>query len=271
MAGYAAVLVFGLTIGQGQTLVGYYNFNQSSSPIVDQAGTPVNMAQNGSPSYNQSAIPGQSFGATASLNGSSYWFASGATEYSNLTNDLTVMAWINPASIIGASNGHSTVIFGTTTGGGGWGFGFFGTEQGAGAEGRPYFVNYGIASYDLGPGFAQIAAGSWVNLAITKSSTAGVSIFINGSLIGTISSGTAGASAPASNDWYIGNGADLSRNFVGGIDELRIYNGVLSQSQIQSISAIPEPSTYAALVGVAVLGLAGWSRRRARAGAVAAW
>jgi hypothetical protein len=221
------------------------------------------MGPGGTPSYNQAAIPGQSFGATASLDGSSFWTAT-ASKYSALTNDMTVMAWINPASITGTSSGHSTVIFGTTVGAGGWGFGFYGTEQGAGAEGRPYFVNYGVASYDLGPGFTQIAAGSWVNLAVTKSSTTGVSFFINGTLIGTLSSATASGFGPASDNWYIGNGADLARNFVGGIDELRIYDGVLSQSQIQSISAIPEPSTYAALVGFTALGLAAWSRRRTR-------
>lgn len=36
---------------------------------------------------------------------------------------------------------------------------------------------------------------------------------------------------------------------------------------VAGFSAIPEPSTYAALAGAAVLGLAGWRRRRANAGA----
>jgi hypothetical protein len=40
-------------------------------------------------------------------------------------------------------------------------------------------------------------------------------------------------------------------------------------NQIQAVSAIPEPSTYAALLSVAVLGLAFWQRRRAASGKTA--
>jgi hypothetical protein len=251
-------------MAHAQTLVGYYNFNQLGSPVTDQAGSPVDMGANGSPSYNQAAIPGLSFGVTAAMNGSSYWSAASATKYTALTNDFTLMAWINVTSTVGVAN-HSTVIFGSDAGSG-WAFGFYGQEQGP-TQGQPYYVDFGIASYDLGAGSSAslLPTGTWVNLAVTKSSTAGVTFYLNGQMVGTVA-GATGAAAPSVNsNWYIGNGADLARQFVGGIDELRIYDGVLSQGQIQSISAVPEPSTCAVLAGMGALGIVIARRRPARA------
>jgi hypothetical protein len=246
-----------------QTLVGYYNFNQASSPIADQAASPADMAGIGGPNYNQPSIPGLAFGATASLSAGAYWTSTLGSKYTSLLNDFTVMAWINPSNINGIGN-HSTVIFGSSTPGG-WAVGFNGAEQGA-TVGQPYFVNYGIAAYDLGSGSSAslLANNTWVNLAITKSSATGVSIFINGSLVGNISGAIEAANSHGANDWYIGNGGDLARQFAGSIDELRIYDSVLNQAQIQSISAIPEPSTYAACCGAAILAFAGWRRQRRR-------
>ena len=55
----------------------------------------------------------------------------------------------------------------------------------------------------------------------------------------------------------------------GGFDEARVASfgtGAFSTSMLnyQSVSAIPEPSTYAALIGVAALGLVAWRRRTHR-------
>ena len=255
-----ALLTFAAPLCRAQTLVGYYSFSQLGAPISDLAASPADMNQFGSPSYNQAAIPGQSFGATAALNGSSYWVTTGASKYTGLTNDFSVMAWINIPSTAGVSN-HSTVIFGSEVGGG-WGVGFQGQEQGA-TQGQPYFVSYGIASYDLGAGSpgSVVPTNTWVNLAITKSSTAGVTFYLNGVAVGTVAGATGSANPAAANNWYIGNGADLQRWFVGNIDEVRIYDGVLSQAQIQSISAVPEPSAYAVLAGLAALGIVMVRRR----------
>ncbi len=247
-----------------QTLVGHYNFNQSSAPLTDQASSPADAFNVGSPGYNQPAIPGESFGATGSMNGSSYWGISSGAKYSSLVNDFTVMAWIKPTNINGVIN-HSTVIFGSSNSGNvGWAFGFQGAEQGA-TVGQPYYVNYGINVYDLGAGSTAslLANNTWVHVAITKSSTTGVSFYINGTLVGSVAGATESANSAGANNWFIGNGADLARQFVGGIDEVRIYNGVLDQTQIQGISAIPEPSTYAAIFGACALGVAVWRRRRA--------
>jgi hypothetical protein len=59
----------------------------------------------------------------------------------------------------------------------------------------------------------------------------------------------------------IGNGADMARQYVGGIDEVRVYNGVLPQAQIQSIPAVAEPGTCA-LIGLGAMAFLGPTARR---------
>ncbi len=64
-------------------------------------------------------------------------------------------------------------------------------------------------------------------------------------------------------------GFDLSGNVLGGfttITGLSSPHGIA----ISSASAIPEPSTYAAIAGAAMLGLAVWQRRRGKAATVTA-
>lgn len=58
-------------------------------------------------------------------------------------------------------------------------------------------------------------------------------------------------------------------NFAGAIDEARVSSftsGTFSSSMLNyaSVSAVPEPSTYAALAGLAALGLVAWRRRQVR-------
>ena len=62
---------------------------------------------------------------------------------------------------------------------------------------------------------------------------------------------------------FLGNRSSLSRDFTGSIDDVRIYNSVLSASDLDAVraSAVPEP-TSAVILGI--LGAAGLSRRRRR-------
>lgn len=93
----------------------------------------------------------------------------------------------------------------------------------------------------------------------------------------TINSGTVGNTAVGT-DLVIGNSNGRDRGFDGLLDNLRLFGsltnatGVLSLSELEAIrtadiTAIPEPSTYAAIFA-AVSGLAVCLRRRPRATAV---
>ncbi len=64
------------------------------------------------------------------------------------------------------------------------------------------------------------------------------------------------------------NNFSVGGSFAGAIDELRVstFTGSFSESMLSysAMSAVPEPSTYAALAGLAALGLVAWRRRAVR-------
>lgn len=74
------------------------------------------------------------------------------------------------------------------------------------------------------------------------------------------------------NDYFGGGGGlgtYIGPGFAGSIDELRVssFTGTFNTSMLSynTISSVPEPSTYAALAGLVALGLVAWRRRQARA------
>lgn len=78
-------------------------------------------------------------------------------------------------------------------------------------------------------------------------------------LINTAGTGTGGATTP--NEFFIGSSGNTTSHWSGSIDDIRIYNTALSETELDTIfnaMAIPEPS--AALVGG--LGLLTLLRRR---------
>lgn len=91
-------------------------------------------------------------------------------------------------------------------------------------------------------------------------------VYINGGTTPSYTSGGVAFAGYAGDDpaekFYVGGG------FFGVVDELRIstFSGAFSNSMLSysAISAVPEPSTYAALAGLAALGLVAWRRRAAR-------
>lgn len=80
------------------------------------------------------------------------------------------------------------------------------------------------------------------------------------SYTGAVSFG--GYSGDPAEKFYVGGG------FYGAVDELRVstFTGSFNTSMLSysAISAVPEPSTYAALAGLAAFGLVVWRRRAVR-------
>lgn len=105
-------------------------------------------------------------------------------------------------------------------------------------------------------------SGVWHHVAWTNTASGLQTIFVDGVSVASGGDGAFGA--------YTNNTAEIllvgtSRNggsFNGAIDDVRVYNNVLSQSEISAWASIPEPS------GFALFGLAGFAlmfRRRRRA------
>jgi hypothetical protein len=147
------------------------------------------------------------------------WKAGWST-LNNLTNNFTVAAWINPDVTNGTQN-----IFASDTAGKGWSFKLYNNND-------LRLTTYWVKDYDQP---ASIATGVWTHVAVTINSSNDAEFFINGVSVGTVSHNSAGNPADGTVTWHIGNDG-WGGYFDGGIDEVRIYDGVLSTDEISALS-----------------------------------
>ena len=103
------------------------------------------------------------------------------------------------------------------------------------------------------PSSAAVTLNSWVHVAATwagEASGSSITLYVNGvASNGTLISGT-GTVGSESGAAQIGNRAsDTARGFNGGIDEVRIYNRVLSAAEIQALADSTPPNAPTALSG----------------------
>jgi len=168
----------------------------------------------------------------------------------------TAMAWVNFADISGTS--ADNMIFG----------------QAQVTGGAQEVLHHGArnASYHSGhwaddvtaPGTAPApVVGTWNHVAYTNTAAGTQEIFVNGVMIasgpGNATNPTTGGMSTALNV-LIGTSGNAG-SFTGALDEIKVYNQVLTAAQIQQASVIPEPSS-AALLAMSAVGLTGMLRRR---------
>ncbi|MDA7917974.1 LamG domain-containing protein, partial [bacterium] len=155
-----------------------------------------------------------------------------------------------------AGNNHRIIGDDVAWDGDGWSFGV--------TSGIMRFTRNGIIDAD-DPSGTAIPTGQWVHIAATPTST-GINFYLNGVLTGTNANGSDNNTGLGNNgvaDVYgigrsYGNAQD--QFFPGLIDEIRVYDTVLTQSEIANLAtAVPEPSA-GLLIGLA--GLAAAMRRR---------
>ncbi|MCA9246691.1 MAG: PEP-CTERM sorting domain-containing protein [Planctomycetales bacterium] len=241
-------------------LIGYYNLEQASpGPMIDTAASPENAAETGSGHlYQQAAIPlgaygdiglgGSGHGFTAGISASSgEWNMGGSSKYGTLTNDFTVMAWVNPNATTGSQR-----VIAADVGGQGWAFGLSGN--------RIRVTGLGVVDSTAPAG--DVVAGQWQHIAMTKSSTTGVTFYLNGIDVGTNAGHTANWIA-TTNAYHLFDGPGTGERFVGLADEIRVYSTVLTRGEILAIAGkVPEPSTLA-LLGLGFVAIVAGRRRRA--------
>lgn len=111
---------------------------------------------------------------------------------------------------------------------------------------------------------AALSINSWQQVAVVRDSGV-TTLYINGSSVGT-SSATPTSDASSLLDFGMAQGVGGSLAYFGFIDEARFltWSGTdnLALTDLNYVSAIPEPSTYAVMAGAAMLGLAIWQRRK---------
>jgi hypothetical protein len=112
-----------------------------------------------------------------------------------------------------------------------------------------------------------LTSNQWYNVIWTSDGIGNRSLFVNGSLSGTITGTVFG---DVLDNFYIGGTPQLSADtgfFNGYIDNVSIYNRGLSSSevsQLYTLQSAPEPSTYA-LFGIGAIGMLMVLRRKKNA------
>mgnify|MGYP001617332601 CR=1 FL=1 len=157
-------------------------------------------------------------GKARSFNGTSDYVAVAGNGGLNITDNLTLSAWIKPTTLTQASNPE---IIAKSTGA------FFYRMRFI-SGGTIRFNAYGTSDTTLDT-TATLTANSWNHVEMVYNGST-KAIYINGNL-STSESTTGSMASEANNNLYIGNLVS-SEYFSGSIDQVRIYNYARTQAQI---------------------------------------
>jgi hypothetical protein len=178
----------------------------------------------------------------------------------DITSSITISAWVKPVGNVGfdgvlaknPSNGSMNNHAGNYE---------LRIEN---ASRRPHFLYQRGAANDTAFALAPTAVvpeGVWTHLAITAQAGGMVDFYLNGTFAESLPV-EATFGVPNTNPLYIGSRADLFTTFNGFIDDVAVFDEVLTAGQIQQVAngvIIPEPS---ALVSVLIGTLLGAFRGR---------
>jgi hypothetical protein len=145
----------------------------------------------------------------------------GSPQAFKLASQLTVSAWIHPDVV---TAGRTQRIF--SQNGGGYSFGIIGDEF--------KFTTWGIKDYQTTS--ATIVPGTWNHVAVVFDANNDTTFYHNGNLVGTIA-GDLPANISGSNFSIASNGS--AERFGGLIDDVRLYDGVLTGDEVRAILGLP--------------------------------
>lgn len=226
----------------GPQLIGHWKLDETTGTFAaDSSGRGHNGTYQGGATLNQ---PGLTFSTNTSVDfdgSNDEVFLSNPAEF-RLANNFTIAAWIRPDATTGFQR-----IFSQNPGGG-FGFGLVGDEL--------RFTTFGVLDYDTTG--VNLVAGQKYHVAVVFDLSNDAHFYVDGVLVQTI----AGIN-PANigtNNWFIG-ATGVGERFNGLIDDVRYYNGTLTQREIiVAAGIVPEPAT----ASLALLGLGGLMMRRRR-------
>ncbi len=202
--------------------VAAYGFNEGAgTAIADASGTGNHGTASGT-----SWAPMGRFGSALSFNGSSGWVTVPDSASLDLTNAITLEAWVNPVQVTGS---WRTVIFKQTTTG--IAYSLFAANGAARPAGQ---VQIGGEQSATGP--SQIPVNAWTHLATTYDG-ATLRLFVNGTQVAT--KAQTGNAVVSTGVLRIGGNSIWPEPFRGLIDEVRIYNRALAAAEIQADMTTP--------------------------------
>lgn len=190
-----------------------YRFEETSyaEAVVDESGNQLNGFNTGSIFTNVPGPPG--FGSASNFDNG--WVELGRpTQLTQLLSNFTVTAWINPIT----TEGYRRIF--ASNYGSGWGWGL--------NNGQLRFTTFGIQDYDVP---LSISIGNWNHVAVTFDAAYDATFYLNGEALGTVS----GSSSAAPSQYPFMIGSNGSENFLGWIDEVGVFQGVLTPEEIARV------------------------------------
>lgn len=234
-------------------LVGYWNFDEGSGPTAyDLSGQGNNGTVVGSPSW----VPGVA-GTALLFDGATQFVNCGNDSSLSLTGDMTISAFVRLSQNVDGrtliskhyDNEYDLTFWGNTL---------------IYYHGPPW--NIGNAG-GFGP---ALQPGTLYHLAITRNAaTKTVTAYITNKATQALSTGTFVYNTPpysSTNILTIGRRSQGGGFLPGMIDDVRIYDEVLSAQEIFALSNIPEPSALVMILGAGAVALLGRACRRRRLG-----
>lgn len=205
-------------------LVAAYGFNENSGTVLnDNSGNNNNGTITG-PTWSASG----KFGAALSFDGSNDIVDIPDASSLDLTNGMTIEAWVNPSNVTGyktilcKENGTSNLAYTLAAN----------NNTSGAANQRPNSrIRIGSNTRTV-TGTSKLTLNTWMHLACTYDG-ATMRFYQNGVQVSTFA--TTGNMAVTTNLLRIGGSPALgTQYFAGLIDEVRIYNRALSQAEIQT-------------------------------------
>jgi hypothetical protein len=199
-------------------LVAAYSFNEGSGTTV------TDLSGNGHTGTiaNATWTTAGKYGNALSFNGTNAWVTINDAADLHLTTGMTLEAWVNSAA---TNNWRSAIL---KEGTGSLAYALYAT---AGSSNPPAgYVRVGGVDQDA-TGTSVLTTSVWTHLATTYDGS-NLRLYVNGTLLKTTAvSGTIVSSTGA---LRIGGNSIWGEYFSGLIDEVRVYNRALSQTEIQA-------------------------------------
>jgi len=237
-------LAFSLPAQSDTGPVAWWKFDEGSGTTAADASGSGNTSTLVSPSWTSGKIGS----GALTFGGTKLGTVSGSGSLANLyVTGLTVSAWIKPTSSTGGR------IIDKDNNDVGW---FFGTTNAGQINFTSDQDTTGVTALTSS---TSIALNTWQHVLMTWDGTAGsahVHLYINGvNADGTGTSGTGPEQTDSATPLSIGNRqVDSARPFTGSIDDVRIYNRVLSTTEIQALADATVPGAPSGLTATAVSG-----------------
>ncbi len=210
-------------------LVAAFGFNENTGTTVnDNSGNNNNGTLTNGPTWSASG----KFGSAILFDGTNDFVNVNDANSLDLTNGMTIEAWINASNLTGyktvicKENGTNNLAYALSPN----------NSASGSANQRPNTrIRIGNTTTTV-TGTTKLVLNTWTHIASTYNGSV-LRLYINGVQVSTAN--VTGNMAATTNPLRIGGTTALSQYFTGLIDEVRIYNRALSQSEIQTDMNMP--------------------------------